>query len=493
MQNIKEKYDLVVIGAGPGGTPVATEYAKLNHEKSIALIDATGELGGECLFQGCIPSKILEASAKHIKDLKSLKEFGVEIKDAHYQLIWDKVKQRKDKILNQRTKTAKKIAQSVGNIDIIQGMASFESENSVKITHKNKQTTIVQFEKALIATGSSSITPVYKGDAAKEVMTNNKFFHDMELPNSLSIVGGGAIAVEFAQILSTFGVKINLFVRGNDILTNLDEGAREYIIKTLQNSDNINILLNATIQEINYKNQDLEITYIQDNVSKKLLCNKVLSAIGKRANIDSLSLERANVEYDKGGVITSKSLQTTNKNIFANGDVVKGFPKFAHTAQYAAHIVAQNLFLEHNFFHPYFHKNSWVLFSMPNVAMAGISEEDAKSQGLDILVDKFEFNTEAKSQIENEDFGYIKFIVERGSKKIIGISILHEEASNIGGEAAIIVAKELTLKDLIDTIHPHPTISEGFVMLAKKMMGDIMLEKLDNPIVKTLLKIERFL
>jgi dihydrolipoamide dehydrogenase len=206
MQDIKEKYDLVVVGAGPGGTPVAIEYAKLNHEKSVALIDATGELGGECLFQGCIPSKILEASAKHIKDLKSLEEFGVEIKDAHYQLIWDKVKQRKDKILNQRTKAAKKVAKGVGNIDIIQGMASFESENSIKIIHENKQTTIVQFEKALIATGSKSITPVYKGDAAKEVMTNNKFFHDMELPNRLSIVGGGAIAVEFAQILSTFGV-----------------------------------------------------------------------------------------------------------------------------------------------------------------------------------------------------------------------------------------------------------------------------------------------
>ncbi len=132
-------------------------------------------------------------------------------------------------------------------------------------------------------------------------------------------------------------------------------------------------------------------------------------------------------------------------------------------------------------------------FTMPNIANAGVTEQEAKQNGIDIIVDKFEFNTEAKSKIENEDFGYLKFIVEAKSHKIIGISILHNEANMIAGEASLIVAKQLTLKELIDTIHPHPTISEAFVILAKKIMGDIMLEKLDNKIVQTLLKIERFL
>jgi dihydrolipoamide dehydrogenase len=493
MKNIKVKYDLVIIGAGPAGTPVAIEYAKLNSDKSIALIDILGELGGECLFQGCIPSKIMESSAKHIKDLDSLKEFGVELDNTHYKLIWDKIKQRKDEILNKRTKAAKDMASSIGNIDIIKGFASFEDNKSIKITFKDSSTKIINFTKALIATGSKSTIPSYDGNAIDEIMTNDKFFADMELPESLGIIGSGAIAIEFTQILANLGVKITLFARDDKILNNIDMEASSYILDQLKNHTNINLLLNSNIQEVNHKECYVEVTYTQDKETKKLLVQKLLSATGRVANISKLNLEKADVEFNKKGIITTFSLQTTNKNIFANGDVVENFPKFAHTAQYASHIVAQNLFLEHNFFKPDFSKNSWVLFSMPNFASAGINEKEAKIQNIDIIVDKFDFNTEAKSQIQNEDFGYLKFIVEKKSNKIIGISSLHNEANILGGEASLIVAQKLTLKELINTIHPHPTISEAFVMLAKKMMGDIMLKKLDNPIVQSLLKLERFL
>jgi len=490
---MKNSYDLVIIGAGPAGTPIAIESAKLDGTKSIALIDSLGELGGECLFQGCIPSKILEASAKHINELENLQEFGVELNINSYELIWEKIKQRKDEILSKRTKAAKDLANSIGNIDIIKGFASFASANSVEIILEDKSSTIVKFKKAVVATGSKATIPQYKGNAVDEIMTNDKFFSDMELPKSLSIIGSGAIAIEFTQILSALGVKINLFVRGDKILKNIDNEASNIILEKLQNNKNINLLLNSTIQEINYKDNQIEITYIQNKENKILPCQKILSATGRVANISKLNLDKAYIKYGGMGIITTASLQTSNKNIFANGDVVENFPKFAHTAQYTAHIVAQNLFLEHNFFKSDFSKNSWVLFSMPNIANAGISENEAKKQNIDIIVDKFKFDTEAKSQIENEDYGYMKFIVEKCSKKIIGITIVHEEANSIGGEAALIVARKLTLKELIDTIHPHPTISEAFVMLAKKMMGDIMVEKLKNPILQTLLKIERLI
>jgi len=493
MINIKEKYDLVVIGAGPAGTPVAIEYAKLNKNKTIALIDTLGELGGECLFQGCIPSKIMETSAKHIKDLDSLKEFGINLDNFHYELIWDKIKQRKDKILTKRTIAAKELANSIGNIDIIQGFASFKDNHSIEIIFKNNISKIVKFDKALIATGSKSTIPSYKGDATNDIITNDKFFSDMILPDSLGIIGSGAIAIEFTQILANLGVKITLFARGDKILKNIDNEAALYIENQLNSHPNIKLLLNTTITEINHKECYLEINYTEKNSDKKLLVQKLLSATGRVPNIEKLNLDNANIKFSKKGIETTPSLQTSNKNIFANGDVVEKFPKFAHTAQYSAHLIAQNLFLEHNFFKPDFSKNSWVLFSMPNFASAGLTEEEAKDQNIDVIIDKFEFNSEAKSQIENKDFGYLKFIVEKKSNKIIGISILHDEANILGGEASLIVATKLTLKDLIDTIHPHPTISESFVLLAKKMMGEIMLEKLDDPIVKLLLKIERFL
>jgi len=493
MQNIKEKYDLVVLGAGPGGTPVAMEYAKLNQQKRVALIDVLGELGGECLFQGCIPSKIMEASAKHIVEIQKLKEFGIALESKHYALVWNKIKERKEQILGKRTTAAKDMTAEIGNIDIIKGFAHFKTPSSVGVVFEDGSSKVIEFEKALIGTGSKANLVSYEGNAVDEVMTNDKFFKDMELPKSLSIIGSGAIAIEFTQILADLGAKINLFVRGSKILKNIDADASEYLLEKLQKHPNINLLLNASVKAVNYKEKLLEITYTQESKEKTLVSEKVLSAIGRKPNIEKLELERANVAFSKKGITTTNSLQTTNKNIFANGDVVENFPKFAHTAQYAAHLVAQNLFLEHNFFKPDFSKNSWVLFSMPNFAAAGISEDEAKKSGLEVIIDKFEFSTEAKSQIENEDFGYLKFIVEKKSLHIIGISIFHDEANTLGGEAALIVAQKMTLKELIDTIHPHPTISEAFVMLAKKMMGALMLEKLSNPFVQTLLKIERWI
>lgn len=490
---MKDKYDLVVLGAGPAGTPVAIEYAKLNPQKSIALIDVLGELGGECLFQGCIPSKIMEASAKHVKELKKLATFGVWLESKHYALVWDNIKVRKEQILAKRTAAAKEMAADIGNIEIIKGFAHFETPSSVGVVFEDGSSQTISFDKALIGTGSKANLVSYEGNAVDEVMTNDKFFKDMELPKSLSIIGSGAIAIEFTQILADLGVKINLFVRGSKILKNIDAEASEYLLEKLQNHPNINLLLNASVKAVNYKEELLEIKYSQESQEKTLVCEKVLSAIGRKANIEKLELQNAGVEFTKKGITATESLQTTNKNIFANGDVVENFPKFAHTAQYAAHLVAQNLFLEHNFFKPDFSKNSWVLFSMPNFASAGISESEAKKRDLEVIVDKFEFNTEAKSQIESEDFGYLKFIVDKKSLHIIGVSIFHDEANTIGGEAALIVAQKMTLKELIDTIHPHPTISESFVMLAKKMMGDIMMKKLSNPFIQTLLKIERFL
>ena len=485
-------YDLVIIGGGPAGTPVAIEYAKLNKDKNVALIDSLGKLGGECLFHGCIPSKILEATAKQIKTIDSMKEFGVVLDDSHYDLIWEKIKQRKDEILNKRTDAASDMVDTLDNLELIKADAEFLDSNSLELSLDNKKQ-IITFNKAVIATGSHSFIPNYDGNGVDKIWTNSEFFAKMELPKSLAIVGVGAIAIEFAMILSTIGVKIDIFGRHDKILTNIDKEASEYLYQKLGNNPNVTIHLNSDIQKVDFADDSFKITFTKDKTTHTISTQRVLSAAGRVANIDTLNLEKAGVEYSKKGIITDKHLQTSNENIYANGDAVESFPKFAHTAQYGAHTLAQNLFLGHNYFSVDFDINSWVLFSMPNFASAGISEDEAIKRELEIVIDKFEFNTEAKSQIENEDYGYLKFIVDKSSKVIIGISILHEEAHSMGGEAALIVANRLKLKDIIGSIHPHPTISESFVMLAKKMMGEIMIDKLQNPAIKTLVNLQRWL
>jgi len=492
MKYIKDKYNLVVIGGGPAGTPVAIEYAKLNPDKNVALVEMAGKLGGECLFQGCIPSKIMQATAKYISSLQELSEFGVVLEDKNYQLIWNKVIQRKEDILSKRTLGAQDVIESLSNIDFIEAEASFINESALelkRVDHKD----VVEFDKVVIATGSRSYIPKYKGDGVDKIWTNSDFFAKMELPKSLAIIGTGAIAIEFAMMLASFDVKIYLFARGKSILNNIDKEASQYLLKELKNNKNINILFNADIEIVDFKDEEFVITYMQNREKKQLKSHRVLSAAGRVANISSLSLNSAGVKFNKNGIITSKSLETSNANIYANGDVVDGFAKFAHTAQYGAHTIAQNLFLEHNFFKMKPEINSWVLFTTPNIMMAGITEEDAKTRNLDVIIDRFEFSSEAKSQIENEDYGYLKYIIEKHSNKIIGISAMHKEAHSLGGEASLIISNHLTLKDIIGSIHPHPTISEAYVILAKQMMGKIMQEKLNKPAVKALLNIERWL
>ncbi len=492
MQSIKTHYDLIVLGGGPGGTPVAIEYAKLNQEKSILLIDSLGKLGGECLFQGCIPSKIMEASARYTEMLGEMEAFGIVPETQNYTLVWETIKQRKEEILDKRTAAAAALVSTIDNIDLVKGDGVFASPNSIKLTAGDDEKTIT-FAKAVIATGSRSFIPRYTGNGADKIWTNSDFFAKMALPESIGIIGSGAIAVELAMILSRLGVEVSLFVRGDKILKHIDVEASEILLKKLQNMPHVNLLLNSTVEDVVYENDSFTVGYTKGESKEQLTVQRLLSAAGRVPNLESLQLEKAGVEYDKKGIIVNKHLKTSNAQVFANGDVAKGYPQFAHTAQYGAHTIAQNLFLEHDLFSVNYDINSWVLFTEPNYAEAGISEAEAHKRGLDVLVDKFDFATEAKSQIENEDEGYLKFVVKKKSKKIIGVSILHPQAQAIGGEAALIVGKGLKLKDIINTIHPHPTISEAFIMLAKKMMGEVMLEKLEKPIVQQLLKIERWL
>ena len=485
-------YDLVIIGGGPAGTPVAIEYAKLNSDKRIALVDTLGKLGGECLFDGCIPSKIMEITAKQIRQMRSFEEFGIVIDESHYHLAWEKIVERKKQILERRSGAAKDMLHSLDNIDLLQAKASFLDKDRLLVAFDDHTEKEISFNKCVIATGSKAFMPHFEGNGVDKVWSNEDFFETMELPESMSIIGDGPIAIEFAQILATLGTKINIIGRKSTILKRVDADFSSQILLALENDPNINLILEASVIKIDH-DKDFTLYYRQGDQERQLSSEHVLVATGRVANTETLTLENAGVDYDKGGIKTNASLQTSNPNIFANGDVVEGFPRFAHTAQFGAHTLAQNLFLEHNLFKVDYDKNSWVLFSEPNIVMAGLSEEDADKRGIEVIVDHYDYSVDAKSQIEGFDSGQLKYIVDKKSHIILGVAIMTNDANAIAGEAALIVANRLTLNDLISTIHPHPTLSESFSVLAKQMMGAIMLERLKKPLIKGLLEIERFL
>jgi len=485
---MNKKFDLVVIGGGPAGTPIAMEYAGMNPDKTIAIIEAKGQLGGECLFDGCIPSKIMKASAHQISELKRSESLGIQLEGIDTSKVWETIKQRKNKILTMRTNGAYNKLVSFGNIELIKGKASFKDKNTILVNDEE-----IGFEKCAIAAGSKPFIPPFKGNGIDKIWTNQIFFEKMEYPESLVIIGDGPIAIEFAQILSTLGTKITLIGMADSILTMMDDEFSNLILEKIKANENIELILGAMAKEINYENDEFEIVYSKSGIESKVKGKRVLVATGRVANVEGLNLEKAEVAYNKMGIHVDEHLETTTKNIYANGDIASEFPKFAHTATYGSHIIAKNLHMEHNLTKANLDNNTWVLFSEPNIAVAGITAKEAENRGIEVITGTYDFKIDAKLQVDGYQEGMLKLIVKKSNLKIIGVEIALNDANAIGGEAALMVAKGITLKDLTDVIHPHPTYVEAFTVLAKQMMGKIMKEKMEKPLAKTLLKIERAL
>jgi len=483
--SLENKYDLLIIGGGPAGTPTAMEYASLNPNKKILLVDKVGKLGGECLFEGCIPSKILLKSGEEYLKRNEAIEFGIKNPDEKPKLIWEDVVRREVTIVEKRSKAVLDDLNSLKNITLIKGIAKFVDKNSVsiKLLETNEEKTAT-FKKAVIGTGSRTFIPPFKGNGLDKVWTNNEFFKNLEHPKTLTIVGDGPIGIELSQILANLDFKINLIGNINSILPMIDKEFSKLVLEKIKENKNINLLLDANVSEINFNNDFFDVIYSQNGEVKNINSEKVLIATGRTPNIEELSLDKAGVKFNKKGIIVNDHLQTTNKNIYAAGDVILNGPQFAHTAVYEAHIIAQNLFFGKNKFKVNFDKNSWVLFSKPNIVLAGISEEKAIEKGYDVITGLYDFSIDAKSQINNEDYGFMKFVVDKKNLEILGITIATPDAQSISGEAAVIISKRVTLKELVSIIQPHPTLSESFTLLAKKMMGKIIQEKMKNPMFK---------
>ncbi len=492
---MKKIYDLVVIGGGPAGTPVAMEYATLNAQKKILLIDKKGRLGGECLFDGCIPSKILEVTSKYIEDETKLKKLG--ISHTPSKINWSAITKKKKEILEKRSRMATEKLLSFDNVKLMKGTAKFTGANSIEVIDKESgEKQQINFKKAVIGTGARTFIPPFKGNGVKKALTNDLFFDNMELPGTLTIIGAGPMGIELSQILADYGVKINLINNLPDILPMIDKKYSKIILDKLNNHKNIKLIFDVNVHTIDFNNQEKFIISYEDNPTKNeqtIKSDQVLIATGRTPNIENLDLDKADVLTNKKGIKVNDYLQTSNKNIYAAGDVVSGYPKFAHSAGYGAHIITQNLFLGRNKFKADFSKNSWVLFSNPNFASAGLSEQEANKHDIKTIIGEYDYAIDAKAQIENEDLGYLKFVVNKKTLQIIGIQIINESANHIAGEAALIVANKLTLFDLANSIHPHPTLSESFAFLAKQMLGEIIKKRMRNPLFKLIFFIKRWL
>ena len=461
------QYDLIVIGAGPAGTPAATAAAMFGLK--VLLVDKKAAPGGECLFEGCIPSKVLENAANHYASVAHSDMFHIEL-DGQEQIHWEKVLQDKDEILKKRSMAALSQINQLPNIDYKQKNAKFMDAHSVQIGDE-----VFTFKKALIATGGKTAMPNIQGNGIDKVWTNRDVFFEEKLPEEILFIGAGAISCELTQMFNKLGVECHILERSERILKHLSEDSALSVQKRMVESG-IKLDLNVALESVDFEKGVFHVTFTQDGKSKTVTNTNVLMATGRIANVDGLGLENAGVEYDKNGVIVNEKLQSSQPDIYACGDAIKG-PKFAHTASYEAGIVVHNMFSPSSPHRVDFSKNSWVLFSDPQVGVAGIDEQTAKKDAMDVDIEIYDYAQDARAQIDKQTVGFVKFVIDKKTKVIVGVEIVSEDASSLIGEASLIVANKMTAMDVMSAIHPHPTLTESFGKLAQQIFLKSMMKR----------------
>jgi dihydrolipoamide dehydrogenase len=457
---MKLKTEVVVIGAGPGGYPAAIRLAQFGKQVVVVEKDGMEGLGGTCMNHACIPTKALIIASKFFKDIKSAGEMGINV--TGLSLDFSKLQNWKDGIVS-KLRTGVDFLLSKNNIKWIKGEAYFQSAHSLKIKG-NDEVDSIDFNYAIIATGAvANSLPGINFDG-KDVISYKEALALKDLPKNLLVVGGGYISAEMAICFAKLGSSVKVVHRRNHILTEYDEDVVNVIQKRMQ-EDGVELILNSTISKIEKSGDKLK---VQINSKEKgqieIDVDKVLIAIGLSPNSKNLGLENTKVKIVDDFIVVDKKMRTTEPNIFAIGDVI-GEPMLAHKATREGKIAAEVIAGRNEEF-----DNKCipaVIFCDPELAIAGLTENEARKQGYAINVGKFPFSALGRARIERETKGFVKIIEDKNGEKILGVVIVGPDAANMISEAALAIEKGLKTEDIINTIHPHPTLPESIMEAAE--------------------------
>ena len=458
------EYDVLVIGGGSGGCASAIRSTDLG--KKVALIEYRKKdgIGGTCINRGCIPTKALLKSAEVYKTINEAKKFGVEVEGASFDM--KKIMKKKDSIVkNMRFGLSSFILKSRG-IEIINGKAALASKNTVEVTYENGEKEILKAESIVLATGSEpAMIPAFKIDG-KQVITSDDCLCMTEVPESLLIIGAGAVGIEFGTVFSSFGSKVTLVEMVDHAAPLLKDEELCCQVEKYLTKKGIDLKLGVAIKEI--KAEEGKVTSVLGN-GEAVETEKVLVSIGRKLNTDGLNLEGVGIEMgERGRIKVDSHMRTSVENIYAVGDIVAG-PQLSHKAQREGVVAGENICgmdTEMDL-----DTVPWVIFSQPEIASVGISKAEAEERGIEAIEGKLPFMANEKANTMQETTGMIKIIAEKESHKIIGGKIFGPEASLLIAELALAVKNGNTLEDIGDTIHAHPTLSEGVMEAAKSGLG----------------------
>lgn len=478
------KYDLIVIGAGPGGYVCAIRAAQLGLKTAVI---EKGEVGGTCLNRGCIPVKALLHSAEIYRTIAGAGKFGIRTEGASVDV--KAVFARKDEVSAQLRGGVETLFKANG-IDLYRASARVTGGHKIALTYEEKDLTEessikkaeqeLAYENLVIASGSVPAIPPVPGIEEEGVLTSDSLLKmDEKIPESLVIIGGGVIAVEFAQVYLSFGTKVTILEMMPQILPNMDKDIARGLAALLK-KEGVDICTGVQVTGIRKENGRLIVTFSRKEKEQEISCENVLAAVGRRAYTEGLFGEecREQIRTEKGKIITDKNLATSLPDVYAIGDVTPGV-QLAHSASAQGICVAEYLaakaaekkeldgeISDRSFTIP--ESGSIDLqvvpacvYTSPEIACVGLTEKQAVSAGYKVRCGKYMTAGNGKSVIRDEPRGFVKVVFDEETDRLLGAQLMCARATDMIGELATAIANAMTSRQLLRAMRAHPTVNEA--------------------------------
>ncbi|HEX5490924.1 MAG TPA: dihydrolipoyl dehydrogenase [Candidatus Udaeobacter sp.] len=449
-----EKFDVVIIGSGPGGYVAAIRSGQLGLK--TALVEKDKELGGTCLNVGCIPSKALLTSSDHLIFVKKeAAKHGIIVDGARADLA--KMHQRKNKVVKTFNSGVRSLMKT-NKVTVIEGLGTISGPGKVSIKSSTGETQEVETNNIVIATGSAPVELPFAKFDGKTIVSSTEALEFSEPPKKLVVIGAGAIGLELGSVWNRLGSEVTVLEFLPRIALGFDLELAN-LLQRLLTAQGMTFHLEAKVSAVNVENGQATVTATKGGQELKFEADKVLVSVGRRPFSDGLGAEKAGVELDeKKRIKVDKHYRTNVEGIYAIGDVIAG-PMLAHKAEDEG--IACVEIIAGKAGHVNYEAIAGIIYTNPELAGVGLTEDQAKEQGIDVRIGRFPFRANSRALCSDDVEGMVKFVADAKTDRVLGAHILHHAASELIAEAVSVIEFGGSSEDIGRTTHAHPTLSEA--------------------------------